>query len=58
VTRDECINVRGPDLPPRSQPARSHSDAELLATALGAKGRDRVYKEALAQAAALVEAKS
>jgi glucose-6-phosphate dehydrogenase assembly protein OpcA len=58
LTRDDCIHVRGPELPPRTQPARSHSDAELLATALGQKGRDRIYKEALAQAAALVEAKS
>jgi glucose-6-phosphate dehydrogenase assembly protein OpcA len=58
LTRDDCIHVRGPELPPRTQPARSHSDPELLATALGQKGRDRIYKEALAQAAALVEAKS
>jgi len=58
LTRDECIHVRGPDLPPRSQPARSHTDPDLMAVALGAKGRDRIYKEALAQAAALVEAKS
>ena len=56
LERDECIHVRGPDLPPRSQPARSHSDAELLASALGQRGRDNVYKEALAQAAALVGA--
>jgi glucose-6-phosphate dehydrogenase assembly protein OpcA len=58
LTRDECIHVRGPDLPPRSQPARSHTDPDLMAVALGAKGRDRIYKEALAQAVALVEAKS
>lgn len=56
LERDECIHVRGPDLPPRAQPARSHSDAELLASALGQRGRDAVYKEALAQAAALVGA--
>jgi glucose-6-phosphate dehydrogenase assembly protein OpcA len=56
LARDTCIHVRGPDLPARAQPARSHSDAELLASALGARGRDHVYKEALAQAAALVGA--
>lgn len=54
LERDECIHVRGPDLPPRAQPARSHSDAELLASALGQRGRDAVYREALAAAAALV----
>jgi glucose-6-phosphate dehydrogenase assembly protein OpcA len=58
LTRDQCIHVRGPELPPRTQPARSHTDPELLAVALGAKGRDRIYKEALAQAAALVEART
>jgi glucose-6-phosphate dehydrogenase assembly protein OpcA len=56
ITRDECIHVRGPDLPPRAQPARSHSDADLLASALGLRGRDSVYREALAKAAALVSA--
>jgi hypothetical protein len=56
LARDTCIHVRGPELPPRSQPARSHTDAELLASALGARGRDLIFKEALAQAAALVEA--
>jgi hypothetical protein len=58
LTRDSCIHVRGPDLPPRSQPARSHSDAELLVSALGARGRDPIYKEALAAAVHLVEAQS
>jgi hypothetical protein len=56
LSRDECIHVRGPDLPPRSQPARSHSDAELLVSALGARGRDPIYKQALAEAVHLVEA--
>jgi glucose-6-phosphate dehydrogenase assembly protein OpcA len=54
LVRDAAIHVRGPDLPARTQPARSHSDAELLASALGARGRDIIFKEALAQAAALV----
>jgi glucose-6-phosphate dehydrogenase assembly protein OpcA len=53
LTRDTCIHVRGPDLPPRTQPARSHSDAELLATALG-RGRDPGFRDALACAVELV----
>jgi glucose-6-phosphate dehydrogenase assembly protein OpcA len=56
LVRDECIHVRGPDSPARTQPARSHSDAELVASALGARGRDTIFKEALAQGAALVRA--
>lgn len=56
LTRDDCIHVRAPGLPPRMQPARSHADSELLASALGARGRDPMYKQALASAAALVEA--
>ncbi len=55
LTRDTSIHVVGPDLPPRSQPARSHSDAELLASALGSRGRDAVFRDALAAAAALVQ---
>lgn len=54
LTRDTSIHVRGPDLPERTQPARSHSDAELLASALGARGRDTMFRDALACAAALV----
>jgi glucose-6-phosphate dehydrogenase assembly protein OpcA len=50
-----CIDVRGPGLPQRLQPARSHSDAELTVTALGPRGRDPVYRAALAAAAQLVE---
>ena len=56
LERDANIQVHGPDIPSRTQPARSHSDAELLASALGARGRDNIYKEALAQAVALVKA--
>ncbi|MGZ3405316.1 MAG: glucose-6-phosphate dehydrogenase assembly protein OpcA [Polyangia bacterium] len=55
LTRDSSIHVRGPDLPPRSQPARSHSDAELLAAALGARGRDTSFRDALSSAVALVQ---
>jgi glucose-6-phosphate dehydrogenase assembly protein OpcA len=51
-----CIDVRAPDQPRRMQPARSHSDAELLVAALGARGRDRVFPAALASAAHLVGA--
>ncbi len=54
LERDTSIHVRGPDMPPRSQPARSHSDAELLASALGSRGRDVVFRDALGCAAELV----
>jgi hypothetical protein len=54
LARDTSIHVRGPDLPPRSQPARSHSDAELLAAALGSRGRDTIFRDALASAVDLV----
>jgi glucose-6-phosphate dehydrogenase assembly protein OpcA len=54
LQRGAAITVRGPDVPPRTQPARSHTDAELLASALGQRGRDVVFRQALAQAAALV----
>ena len=49
------IHVTGPDMPVRSQPARSHSDAELLASALGSRGRDAVFREALSAAVELVQ---
>jgi glucose-6-phosphate dehydrogenase assembly protein OpcA len=49
-----CIDVRGPGVPPRVQPARSHRDAELVASALGPCGRDPLYREALAMAAQMV----
>ncbi len=55
LARDTSIRVSGPDMPPRSQPARSHSDAELLASALGSRGRDSMFREALARAAELVQ---
>ncbi len=53
LRRDTCIHVNGPDLPPRTQPARSHSDAELVASALG-RGRDAEFREALGRAVELV----
>jgi glucose-6-phosphate dehydrogenase assembly protein OpcA len=56
LSRDRtCIDVRAPELPQRLQPARSHSDAELTVSALGPRGRDKVFHEALAHAARLVE---
>jgi glucose-6-phosphate dehydrogenase assembly protein OpcA len=50
-----CIDVRGPALPQRLQPARSHSDAELTVVALGPRGRDPVFRAALEHAGRLVE---
>ncbi|HEY7957292.1 MAG TPA: glucose-6-phosphate dehydrogenase assembly protein OpcA [Polyangia bacterium] len=56
LTREkECIDVIGPGLPPRHQPVRTHSDAELLVSALGPRGRDPIFRDALAEAARLVE---
>lgn len=55
LVRDTSIHMSGPDLPPRSQPARSHSDAELLAAALGSRGRDVIFRDALAAAVELVK---
>jgi hypothetical protein len=52
----EKIIIHLPDREPRIQPARSHSVGERLAEALGGKGRDPQYKEALDFAAALAGA--
>jgi glucose-6-phosphate dehydrogenase assembly protein OpcA len=57
LVRDRCIDVRAPDLPERMQPATSHTDAELIVSALGPRGRDPVFRAALAGAVALVEAR-
>ncbi len=57
LTRDRCIEVCAPDLPVRVQPARRHTDPELTIAALGPRGRDPVYKDALAAAVALLDAK-
>jgi glucose-6-phosphate dehydrogenase assembly protein OpcA len=55
LERDEgCIDVRGPGMPPRRQPIRKHTDAELLVSALGPRGRDPIYRDALAVVAGLV----
>ena len=56
LTRDTVITVACPDLPARVQPARSHSDGELATRALGALGRDAVYREALGGAVQLLGA--
>lgn len=57
LRREEaCIEVRGPNIPERVQPVRQHSDAELVATALGPRGRDPIFKDSLREAARLVEA--
>jgi hypothetical protein len=56
LKRDTSIHVSGPDMPARTQPARSHSDAELLASALGSRGRDNMFRDALAAASDLVRA--
>ncbi len=52
----EKIEVHAPGLPPRRQPARSHTVGERLAEALGQKGRDANYRDALAFGAALAGA--
>jgi glucose-6-phosphate dehydrogenase assembly protein OpcA len=56
LERTDNVTVEAPDLPPRCQPVRSHSDSELCTASLGAAGRDVVYREALAGAVRFVEA--
>jgi glucose-6-phosphate dehydrogenase assembly protein OpcA len=56
LTRDHgCIEVYGPDASRRVQPVRQHSDAELVVSALGARGRDPIFRASLREAARLVE---
>lgn len=50
------IEVRAPGLPVRQQPARSHTLAERIGEALGRKGRDKNYLDALKFAVELVRA--
>jgi glucose-6-phosphate dehydrogenase assembly protein OpcA len=50
------IDVTGPSIVPRCQPVRSHRDADLIAAALGARGRDPVFRSALEHAARLIAA--
>ncbi len=47
------IVVGAPDLAPRFAPKRSRTDAELAIIALGPRGRDPVFREALSVAAGL-----
>jgi hypothetical protein len=49
-----CIDVRAPGMPERVQPARSHADVDLVVSALGARGRDPIFREALRSTALLV----
>jgi glucose-6-phosphate dehydrogenase assembly protein OpcA len=57
VERGEgLIQVHSPDRPPRCQPMRRHTDAELVVRSLSARGRDPQYRDALAEAVRLVEA--
>ncbi len=51
---NQCIEVRGPETPDRVQPVRTHTDAELVVSALGPRGRDPVFRAALAEAVKLV----
>ncbi len=48
------ITVHGSGLPPRVQPSRSHSDVDLVVAALGGRGRDPLYRQALAKAVELI----
>jgi glucose-6-phosphate dehydrogenase assembly protein OpcA len=50
------IEVHGPGHNPRVQPVRQHSDAELVVSALGPRGRDPIFKDALRETVHLVEA--
>lgn len=55
LKRDQrSIDVRGPGVPSRVQPVRSHTDAELVIAALGLRGRDPLFREALAHATQLL----
>jgi hypothetical protein len=53
---EERIDVQAPNLPLRRQPARSHTLAERISEALGRKGRDRNYLDALRVAVELIKA--
>ncbi len=53
-----AIDVTAPGLPMRSQPARSHTNAELVVAALGARGRDPSYREGLRKAIEFLQAHS
>jgi glucose-6-phosphate dehydrogenase assembly protein OpcA len=56
LTRDQtCISVEGVKCVPRVQPHRQHSDADLVISALGPRGRDPIFKESLREAVRLVE---
>jgi glucose-6-phosphate dehydrogenase assembly protein OpcA len=52
------IEAHGPGCAARVQPMRQHSDAELVVSALGPRGRDLIFKDALRETVRLVEATS
>src|SRR6185295_9459270 len=54
---NQCLRVDGPSLPVRVQPARQHTDVELVVSGLGVRGRDPIFRDALAEAARLVAVK-
>jgi glucose-6-phosphate dehydrogenase assembly protein OpcA len=54
---NQCIQVKGPNRPDRVQPVRQHTDAELVVSALGPRGRDPVFRSALSEAVKLVGSK-
>jgi glucose-6-phosphate dehydrogenase assembly protein OpcA len=56
VERGEAlIECRSPDRPPRCQPMRRHSDADLVVRSLSARGRDPQYRDALTEAVHLID---
>jgi len=50
------ITVKGPHCATRVQPMRQHTDAELVVSALGPRGRDPIFKDSLREAVGLVGA--
>jgi glucose-6-phosphate dehydrogenase assembly protein OpcA len=53
---NQCLDVTRSDGPGRRQPVRTHTDAELVTSALGARGRDAIFRDALGHAVQLVSA--
>lgn len=54
IRDDNCVQVLAPGFPDRNQPIRSHTHAELVASALGPHGRDAIYRDVLRRVAELV----
>ena len=56
IRREEPgLYISAPGTPDRVQPTRRHADPDLVIAALGTRGADRLYRPALAWAAALNE---